>query len=190
MNPPLADRIVPLTVILGASCWIALQLSRPVPQWDGESTEPPDPPAAVSSPRDEVGTGDYLRMVQWQLFRGKPRAGKDQDITPETAGTAPPTTPLRLTLQGVVLLPGGRSVAIIRDPAGKERAYRVGDALPGDAELRRIQARRVLLLHAGRLEALPLNHPVASSTPEMAQRRPPRRVVAVVPRDGKNHSRH
>jgi len=65
-----------------------------------------------------------------------------------------PATPLQLRLRGVVT--GERGYAIIVDAQGNEGVYRVGDEVPGQAELVSIEARRVVLARAGEREALEL----------------------------------
>lgn len=65
-----------------------------------------------------------------------------------------PPTPLELRLRGVVT--GERGYAIIVDGSGNEGVFRVGDEVPGNAEVLSIEARRVVLERAGEREALEL----------------------------------
>jgi len=55
-----------------------------------------------------------------------------------------------------VILDGGDSVAFISSEPGRDRTYRVGDALPGGAVLASIEVTRVTLLAGGHRETLPL----------------------------------
>jgi len=67
---------------------------------------------------------------------------------------APPTR-LDLKLRGVAAAEeGALSWAIIEGPDRQSLPYRTGDALPGDAELIRIETNRVILRHDGTVEAL------------------------------------
>ena len=66
-----------------------------------------------------------------------------------------PETGLRLTLEGVLV--GARpedSGAIVAQSNGDTAYYRVGDRLPGNAELAEVEAHRVLLRRAGQYESL------------------------------------
>lgn len=77
---------------------------------------------------------------------------------------APPTR-LDLKLRGVALADGDRpSLAIIEDSSREGLPYRIGDILPGDAELLDIEADRVILRHGGRVEALYFSDEPAPTT--------------------------
>jgi len=84
---------------------------------------------------------------QWRLFGdpAEPDYGFEQAL---------PRTPLSLRLRGVVT--GERGYAIIVDADGNEGVYRVGDKVPGQAEVATIQARRVVLERDDTREALEL----------------------------------
>lgn len=78
-----------------------------------------------------------------------------------------PETRLNLKLRGVFATAEPReALAIIGEPQGKEKPYRVGDALPGGAELHQIYADRVILDRGGQLETLKLQR---SRLPEGAR---------------------
>lgn len=105
------------------------------------------------SPATEVtGTGI---AGDWRMF-GDP-AEVDYGLT-----QALPPTPLSLRLRGVVT--GERGYAIIIDAQGNEGVYRGGDAVPGDAEVVTIEARRVVLERDGTREALELPDSGAAAT--------------------------
>ena len=107
--------------------------------------------------------------LEWRMF-GVP-------VEPDYGFDAPlPPTPLQLRLRGVVT--GERGYAIIVDAQGDEGVYRAGDVVPGDAEVFRIQARRVVLERAGAREALEL--PGARS----GRSQPARTSAAPARRDG------
>lgn len=110
--------------------------------------------AYVRSPNTkskESSVPDYSGLSSLHLF-GESRAPVEPQ---ETSFEEAPKTNLQLYLRGVFLAEGsGRSIAIIADHSGQERAYRVGDELTGDATIKQIQPYRVLLERNGRIEAL------------------------------------
>lgn len=68
-----------------------------------------------------------------------------------------PDTRLRLTLRGLFAARDPeQALAIVAEPGGEEEVYRIGDPLPGGAELREIHADRIILSRAGRYETLRL----------------------------------
>ena len=88
-----------------------------------------------------------VSTTDWRMFGEpvEPDYGFDQPLPP---------TPLSLRLRGVVT--GDRGYAIIVDASGDEGVYRVGDVVPGEAEVVTIQPRRVVLERDGAREALEL----------------------------------
>lgn len=77
---------------------------------------------------------------------------------------AAPASALNLHLRGVVAGASG-GYAVIAGPDGSEEVYRVGDSLPGRADVEAIEARRVLLRRDGRIEALELPSQLHADTP-------------------------
>lgn len=100
----------------------------------------------LALPVPRTSAPETLPPPDWRLF-GEP-VRQDWGL----AQVEP--TPLALRLRGAVAGEGG--YAIIVDADGNEGVYRVGDELPGDARVTEIDARRVLLRRAGRIEALEL----------------------------------
>ena len=100
-------------------------------------------------------------VAAWHLF-GNGAAPIDLAQLAQAA----PATALKLTLRGTLNenAPEG-GVAIIADEAQVDRAYRVGDTLPGDARLEGIYAGRVLLSRAGVNESLSLPTQVSGDAP-------------------------
>lgn len=99
-------------------------------------------------PLPELGRPAPLATsAEWRIFGvpTEPDYGFEQPLPP---------TPLQLRLRGVVT--GERGYAIIVDGRGDEGVYRIGDIVPGDAEVVRIEGRRVVLERAGEREALEL----------------------------------
>ena len=100
----------------------------------------------------EAPSQNAQSVAAWHLF-GNAAGPIDLAALARSA----PATVLKLTLRGTLNenAPEG-GVAIIADETGTDRAYRVGDALPGDARLEGIYAGRVLLSRAGANESLSL----------------------------------
>lgn len=68
-----------------------------------------------------------------------------------------PDTQLKLTLKGALASDNKEEArAIIADQRGQDEHYRIGDTLPGNAELSAIHADRVILKRNGRYETLRL----------------------------------
>ena len=74
-----------------------------------------------------------------------------------------PATRLKLNLNGVFASEDSKlAMAIISDASGKQKHYRVGDAVPGGAKLHAIYPDRVILDRLGKLETLKLPREVAA----------------------------
>ncbi len=95
-------------------------------------------------------------IANWHLF------GRSESL-PDTV-TSAPETELRLFLRGTLneSVPE-QGIAIISDAEGNERAYRVGEMLPGEAKLVAVHAARVLIDRGGRREGLSLRSDVDPS---------------------------
>jgi len=108
------------------------------------------PPVAAGG---NAGAG---RMVSYPLagytFFGQPKAATE--VT-EAARRAAPETRLRLRLEGVLIGPRPEvSGAIVAGSNGETAYYRIGDQLPGDAELAEVEPERILIRRGGRYESL------------------------------------
>jgi general secretion pathway protein C len=108
--------------------------------------------APVVLPGSSAGNEPAPSVAAWHLFGN---AAGPIDLA--ALAQAAPATALQLTLRGTLNenAPAG-GVAIIADPSGTDRAYRVGDSLPGEARLEGIYAGRVLLSRNGVNESLSL----------------------------------
>lgn len=114
----------------------------------------------------EAGMQTAQSVANWHLF-GNAQGPIDLAALAQSA----PATVLKLTLRGTLNenAPEG-GIAIIADETGADRAYRVGEALPGDARLEGIYSGRVLLSRGGVNESLSLPRDAAtpaSSSPPM-----------------------
>lgn len=115
---------------------------------------PAPPPPTVAADRPAAATRPDVRQVaDWHLFGSAPQAAAAGGAAPIDA----PETRLNLVLRGVLSSndPEGAR-AIIAEPNGTEKYFRVGSSLPGGAELKEIHADRIILLRAGRPETLRL----------------------------------
>jgi len=113
---------------------------------------------------DAAGQPAPATDASWRMFGdpAEPDYGFEQPL---------PATPLQLRLRGVVT--GERGYAIIVDGQGDEGVYRVGDVVPGDAEVVRIEARRVVLSRDATREALELPGGAASTASRVVRRQEP-----------------
>lgn len=145
--------------LLALAClWLAVKivwLALP----GGSSVElAPLPAAAVAADGAKVQAA--VSVSKWHLF-GNPGLS-----TAQLARNAP-ATQLQLQLRGTLAEADPRSgMAVIADPVSGERAYRVGDALPGGASLDAVYPDRVVLLHEGVQETLglPFDQPTGGTS--------------------------
>jgi general secretion pathway protein C len=132
-----------LTYALAQLTWRLLPAPEPLP---------PSPVLvqAVVAPTPGLAAA-VAEVANWHLFGRK---------DPTAAGPVPdalPDTRLGLMLRGLLASTDPRySLAIVADPAGQENYYKVGDSLPGGAELHEIHADRIVLRRAGQYETLRL----------------------------------
>ena len=112
-------------------------------------------PVTASTTKSAVANGGNNSLVQqlpgWHLFG---------EVVQQVAAPQPvdlPETNLKLTLKGLIASPNqDEARAIVADPSGKENFYKVGDKLPGNAELMEIHADRIVIKRGGRYETLKL----------------------------------
>jgi len=115
---------------------------------------------------------DIAAIGAWHLF-GKTQVNRPVAAPPPAAA---PVTPLNLRLVGVFFAEGsiGSALALIADGDNLERSYQVGDRLPGDARLERIERDQVVVSRKGREELIKLpklddpNHPMITPEPTPA----------------------
>lgn len=139
----------------------------------------PDKPVMVAS-ADRSGTtqvsgnsGGYP-MASYEFFGRAESTGEVAEAVKRSA----PETGLRLRLEGVLV--GQRpedSGAIVAGNNGETAWYRVGDMLPGNAELAEVEPGRVLIRRGGRYESLTFDEDnvstmVAEAAPEPAESSP------------------
>lgn len=137
--------LVVLVVFLGIELarvtWLFAWSDRPVAEIYAQAGGP-----------SGVQAANNLAPIAGYEFFGRP-AG--QAGVAEVVRRSAPETGLRLTLEGVLV--GQRpedSGAIVAGSNGETEYYRVGETLPGNAELVEVEPGRILLRRGGRYESL------------------------------------
>lgn len=133
--------VVYLAVELARITWLFAWQDRPVPEIYGQ----------VSAEADGRQGVHLAPIAGYELF-GRPES---QTGVADVVRRSAPETGLRLRLEGVLI--GQRpedSGAIVAGSNGETEYYRVGDTLPGNAELAEVEADRVLIRRGGRYESL------------------------------------
>ncbi|MBB5321851.1 type II secretion system protein N [Marinobacter oulmenensis] len=114
-------------------------------------------PAALSLPEAPARATDRQSikspLQNYQMFGSIERAGEEADKVPVQENV--PETNLTLSLLGIIAgIDGQLSGAIVTDDKGNTGYFRVGETLPGDAELIRVEPDRIFLRRNGQYEAL------------------------------------
>ncbi len=156
--------VVYLSLSLARITWLVLWDEKPVP--------------GISAAGQASASGQGLRhpMASYPFF-GKP---SNPAVVSEVAKRSAPETGLRLRLEGVLVgLRPEDSGAIVAGSNGKTEYYRVGDTLPGNAELADVEPHRILLLRNGQYESLAFEEVIVSGV--VAEDEPPQPQVAGSP---------
>lgn len=137
-----------LALVLARVTWLVIWDDRPVPSAPGQET------------LGGAASGGQDFPIAGYDFFGRPsvKAG-----VAESVKRSAPETGLRLRLEGVLV--GERpedSGAIVAGSNGETAYYRVGDMLPGNAELAEVEPDRILLRRGGRYESLTFEESVDS----------------------------
>lgn len=141
-------RLVALALGVIAVYWLAEIVWLVIPEPEDQA---PVVVASAPVPRPNKPRLDARQIAQWHLF-GEAGSVKIKDVPIDA-----PETRLNLTLHGVVATDIPENArAIIAEQNRNEKSYRIGDSLPGGAELSEIHADRVILRRAGRYETLRL----------------------------------
>ncbi|WP_372966630.1 type II secretion system protein N [Marinobacter sp.] len=133
--------VIYLGVELARVTWLFAWQDRPVPEIYGQ----------MSTGADAFKRGNLPPVAGYELF-GRPET---QTGVADVIRNSAPETGLRLRLEGVLL--GQRpedSGAIVAGSNGDTEYYRVGDTLPGNAELAEVEQGRILIRRGGRYESL------------------------------------
>jgi len=106
-----------------------------------------EPVGSAAAPSSDPGEPQEAMLRLFGMAAPKPAA---RPKVPD----APPTS-LKLRLLAVMASDEQqRGLAIIAEPGGKEQGYRVGETIPGDANLDQVLADRVIISRNGRQETL------------------------------------
>jgi len=110
---------------------------------------PSAPP--IPLPAGDEGATGRESLATWHLF------GKSAPAAPLFETLDLPETPLALRLRGIVAAPDGTDgYALIADDRGGEAVYRIGQEVPGGAQVVAIRPDQVVLERGGRRETLRL----------------------------------
>ncbi|AMQ90440.1 type II secretion system protein N [Marinobacter sp. LQ44] len=146
--------LVALVVYLSSSAakltWLYAWSDRPVP----------DVPAQLGGQPGAQNRVPQASIAGYELF-GRP---EQQAGVAEVVRRSAPETGLRLRLEGVLI--GQRpedSGAIVAGSNGETEYYRVGETLPGNAELAEVESDRILIRRGGRYESLAFEEQLDSS---------------------------
>lgn len=148
-NLLLVALVVYLAVFMARISWLIAWDDRPVPQ----------APTSEGAGLAGRGAGQIASMAVYDFFG---RSGNTGQVAEAVRRTAPETR-LSLRLEGVLV--GQRpedSGAIVAGSNGETAYYRVGDLLPGNAELVEVEPGRVLIRRGGRYESLTFEEQVSS----------------------------
>ncbi len=154
-------RILANLILIWLVVYLALFLARVSWQVLWEEV----PLAPISATAHSGAPGQELRypMASYPFF-GKPDT---PGAVSEVARRSAPETGLRLRLEGVLVgLRPEDSGAIVAGSNGETEYYRVGDTLPGNAELAEVEPHRILILRNGQYESLAFEEVVVAGVVE------------------------
>lgn len=144
-------RVLVHVLLILMLCYSLAQLTWrlwPEPQLPALLPTPGQSVAVAGGPSD---SGLARQIPQWHLFGEVAR----EVVAPKPVDL--PETNLKLTLRGLIASTDPREArAIVADASGKENFYRIGDQLPGNAELDEIHVDRIVIKRGGRYETLKL----------------------------------
>lgn len=160
-------RVLANLLLLLLVVWLAGMLASLTWELAWPERAVPPPVAAAGSSGPEVAAS--YPLAGYTLF-GQPKAAAG--VT-EAARRAAPETRLRLRLEGVLIGPRPEvSGAIVAGSNGETAYYRVGDQLPGNAQLAEVEPDRILIRRGGRYESLMFEEPRDSGVVAQAQEKP------------------
>lgn len=147
-----------ITALIG---WQGLQLNQRLSETPERAAESQSAPGSGSEADDQVSALKEL------TFFGTP--GETATDPVERAETLPETN-LQLVLRGVMAGDAKQQhdSALVEGPDGETEVYRVGNALPGNASLRKVRKRQIVIERGGALETL--TFPESDETGQLAVR--------------------
>ena len=141
--------VVYLAVTLARMTWLFAWEDRPVPS----------APASNSAGNMAGSSGLTTSMAVYDFFG---RSEQPVEVA-EAVRRSAPETRLRLRLEGVLVAQRPEdSGAIVAGSNGETAYYRVGEMLPGNAELAEVEPGRILIRRGGRYETLTFEEQVSS----------------------------
>jgi general secretion pathway protein C len=141
--------VVYLAVALARMTWLFAWDDRPVPS----------APASNSAGNMAGGSRLTTSMSVYDFFG---RSERPVEVA-EAVRRSAPETRLRLRLEGVLVAQRPEdSGAIVAGSNGETAYYRVGEMLPGNAELAEVEPGRILIRRGGRYETLTFEEQVSS----------------------------
>jgi general secretion pathway protein C len=149
-NIILVALVVYLSISAAKLTWLYAWSDRPVP----------DVPAQLGGQPGAQNRVPQASIAGYEFF-GRPER---QAGVAEVVRRSAPETGLRLRLEGVLI--GQRpedSGAIVAGSNGETEYYRVGETLPGNAELAEVESDRILIRRGGRYESLAFEEQLDSS---------------------------
>lgn len=142
--------VVYLGIVLAKLTWLYAWSDRPVPSV----------PSQVAGQSGGANRAPQMSIAGYDFFG---RAARQVAVA-EAVRRSAPETGLRLRLEGVLI--GQRpedSGAIVAGSDGETEYYRVGESLPGNAELAEVESDRILIRRGGRYESLAFEEQLDSS---------------------------
>ncbi|MDL0430117.1 type II secretion system protein N [Marinobacter sp. TBZ242] len=148
-NLLLTGLVVYLALVLAQTTWLIAWDERPV--------------AMASSPSAgngmEAASGRLQPMAAYEFFGRSAEQARVAEVVRRSA----PETRLNLRLEGVMVAERPEdSGAIVAGSNGVTEHYRVGDVLPGNAELSEVEPGRVLIRRNGQYESLTFDDEMSS----------------------------
>lgn len=113
----------------------------------------------ASGGANQAASGRLQAMAAHEMFGRSVNQGQVADVVKRSA----PETRLNLSLEGVMIAQRPQdSGAIVAGSNGVTEHYRVGDTLPGNAQLAEVEAGRVLIRRNGQYESLSFEEKVST----------------------------
>lgn len=144
-------RLLANAVLVAMALYLGVTLARMtwLIAWNEQAVV--ESPGAPGAGRSGSRSGLSSSMAGYEFF-GRPEG---ENRVAEAVRRSAPETGLRLRLEGVLLAERPEdSGAIVAGSNGETEHYRVGDTLPGNAELAEVEAGRILIRRNGRYESL------------------------------------
>lgn len=156
-NLLLAGLVVYVALVLAQTTWLIAWDDRPVAM-----------APALDSRATVSGGGRLQPLAAHQVF-GR---AEEQTRVAEVVRRSAPETRLNLRLEGVLVAERPEdSGAIVAGSNGVTEHYRVGDVLPGNAELAEVEPGRVLIRRNGQYETLTFEEQLSTSLVEGVEER-------------------